>query len=60
MPTRIALSVGGVRGRELVTINGHEYKILDHVNNRLNGYQGTVYQRADTNESWSLIAGPSR
>lgn len=35
---------------ELVTINGHEYKILDHVNNRLNGYQGTVYQRADTNE----------
>jgi hypothetical protein len=26
---------------EKVTFNGHEYKILEHVNNRLNGYQGT-------------------
>lgn len=35
---------------EKVTLNGHEYKILEHVNNRLNGYQGTVYQRVDTKE----------
>jgi hypothetical protein len=35
---------------EHVTLNGHEYKILEHVNNRLTGYQGTVYQRMDTNE----------
>ncbi|MGE8229539.1 XVIPCD domain-containing protein [Stenotrophomonas hibiscicola] len=35
---------------ELVAINGHEYKILEHVDNRLNGYQGTIYQRVDTNE----------
>ncbi|WP_019660281.1 XVIPCD domain-containing protein [Stenotrophomonas hibiscicola] len=35
---------------ELVAINGHKYKILEHVDNRLNGYQGTIYQRVDTNE----------
>jgi hypothetical protein len=35
---------------ELVVLNGHQYKILDHVNNRANGYQGTIYQRIDTNE----------
>lgn len=35
---------------EIVPINGHKYKILEHVDNRLNGYQGTIYQRVDTNE----------
>ncbi|MNC41014.1 hypothetical protein D3C75_897600 [compost metagenome] len=35
---------------EKVTLNGHEYKILEHVDNRLNGYQGTVYQRVDSKE----------
>jgi hypothetical protein len=29
---------------------GVEYKILEHVNNRRTGYQGTIYQRADTGE----------
>lgn len=35
---------------EIVPINGHKYRILEHVDNRLNGYQGTIYQRVDTNE----------
>ncbi len=35
---------------ELVTLNGHAYKIIEHVNNRNTGYQGTVYERADTGE----------
>lgn len=35
---------------EKVTLNGHEYRILEHVDNRLNGYQGTVYQRVDSKE----------
>ena len=43
----------GVRGPEdpeEVVIGGVHYKVLEHVNNRTNGYQGTVYQRADTKE----------
>ena len=35
---------------EPVTLNGHRYVVLEHVNNTRNGYQGTVYQRVDTNE----------
>lgn len=35
---------------EEVQINGVKYAVLEHVNNRLNGYQGTVYQRRDTGE----------
>ncbi|MGV8958890.1 MAG: XVIPCD domain-containing protein [Stenotrophomonas sp.] len=35
---------------ELVTLNGHRYKVLEHVDNRRNGYQGTVYQQVDTRE----------
>lgn len=35
---------------EAVTLNGHQYKVLEHVNNSRNGYQGTVYQRVDTKE----------
>ena len=35
---------------EPVTLNGHQYKVLEHVNNPRNGYQGTVYQRIDTKE----------
>lgn len=35
---------------ELVTLNGHSYKIIEHVNNKSNGYQGTIYERADTGE----------
>lgn len=33
-----------------VPLNGHMYRVLEHVNNRLNGYQGTIYQRVDTHE----------
>lgn len=33
-----------------IPLNGHMYRVLEHVNNRLNGYQGTIYQRVDTNE----------
>ncbi|MEN5204934.1 XVIPCD domain-containing protein [Stenotrophomonas sp. TWI700] len=36
--------------QEPVTLNGHQYKVLEHVNNPRNGYQGTVYQRVDTKE----------
>ncbi len=35
---------------EQVTLNGHKYIVLEHVDNRRNGYQGTVYQRIDTDE----------
>lgn len=35
---------------ESVTLNGHRYVVLEHVNNPRNGYQGTVYQHVDTNE----------
>ena len=34
---------------EVVPIGGHDYRILEHVNNK-NGYQGFIYQRVDTNE----------
>ena len=35
---------------EHVSLNGHDYKVLEHVSNRFNGYQGTIYQRVDTQE----------
>jgi len=35
---------------ELVVLGGCKYKVLEHVNNRANGYQGTIYQREDTGE----------
>ena len=35
---------------EVVPLNGHNYKVLEHVNNRVNGYQGTIYQREDTGD----------
>lgn len=35
---------------EKITINGTTYKILEHVNNPRNGYQGTIYQRVDTGD----------
>ncbi len=43
----------GVRSppyNEHVTIEGVDYRIREHVNNERTGYQGTVYQRADTGE----------
>jgi hypothetical protein len=33
-----------------VSIGRHEYRILDHHDNPRTGYQGTIYQRVDTNE----------
>jgi len=35
---------------ELVVLGGCRYKVLEHVDNRVNGYQGTIYQREDTGE----------
>lgn len=35
---------------ERVAFEGVRYKILEHVNNRSSGYQGTIYQREDTGE----------
>ena len=43
----------GVRSEpytELVTIDDVDYRVLEHVNNPRNGYQGTIYQRAHTHE----------
>lgn len=36
--------------RDEHVINGFTYNILEHVNNSRNGYQGTIYQRADSGE----------
>ncbi len=35
---------------ERVVLDGRTYKVLEHVDNHFNGYQGTIYQRADTGE----------
>lgn len=35
---------------EPYNINGIEYRVLEHVDNNRNGYQGTIYQRVDTGE----------
>jgi hypothetical protein len=35
---------------EKVYLNGHQYKVLEHVDNVRTGYQGTAYQRLDNNE----------
>ena len=35
---------------ENVDINGVAYKVLEHKDNKLNGYQGTIYQPVDTGE----------
>lgn len=37
-------------GDERVTIGQHEYRVLDHQDNPKTGYQGTIYQRVDTDE----------
>ncbi|QDH71912.1 hypothetical protein FKV23_15490 [Lysobacter alkalisoli] len=36
--------------REVIEIEGTRYKVVDHVDNPRNGYQGTIYQRVDTGE----------
>ena len=43
-------SRAATRGDDTVSIGQHEYKILDHHDNPRTGYQGTIYQRADTRE----------
>lgn len=35
---------------EIVTIEGQRYAVLDHVNNKSNGYQGTIYRRESSGE----------
>ncbi|MEA5126457.1 XVIPCD domain-containing protein [Xanthomonas floridensis] len=35
---------------EIVTIEGQRYAVVEHVNNKANGYQGTIYQREGTGE----------
>ncbi len=39
-----------VSGDDPVPIGRHQYKILDHYDNPRTGYQGTIYQRVDTDE----------
>ena len=39
-----------LKGERPATIGGHKYRILDHHDNPRTGYQGTIYQRVDTNE----------
>ena len=41
---------------ERVTIEGVDYKILEHVDSKRTGYQGTIYRRVDGGE----IVVPSR
>ena len=36
--------------QEVIEIEGIDYKVLDHMDNPDNGYQGTIYQRVDTGE----------
>lgn len=36
--------------RDEIELNGTTYKILEHYDNPRTGYQGTIYQRADTGE----------
>lgn len=35
---------------EVVTIEGQRYAVLEHVNNKSNGYQGTIYRREGSGE----------
>jgi len=35
---------------EKVYLHGHQYKIIEHVDDRRSGYQGTAYERLDTKE----------
>ena len=35
---------------EKVTIEGVKYQVLEHVDSKSSGYQGTIYQRVDTRE----------
>ncbi|APP86217.1 XVIPCD domain-containing protein [Xanthomonas hortorum pv. vitians] len=35
---------------EIVTIEGQRYAVLEHVNNKSNGYQGTIYRREGSGE----------
>lgn len=35
---------------EKVYLHGHQYKIVEHVDDRRSGYQGTAYERLDTKE----------
>ncbi|MEA0701050.1 DUF2974 domain-containing protein [Xanthomonas campestris pv. campestris] len=35
---------------EIVTIEGQRYAVLEHVNNKANGYQGTIYRREGSGE----------
>ena len=44
------ISRTATRGDDTVSIGQHKYKILDHHDNPRTGYQGTIYQRADTRE----------
>ncbi|MCB4363087.1 hypothetical protein KIH07_05035 [Hydrogenophaga taeniospiralis] len=39
-----------LKGERPATIGGHKYRILDHHDNPRTGYQGSIYQRVDTNE----------
>ena len=42
---------------EVIPINGLPYKILEHYDNPRTGYQGTIYQRADTSEITVVYRG---
>ncbi|QHG88510.1 MULTISPECIES: XVIPCD domain-containing protein [Xanthomonas] len=35
---------------EIVTVEGQRYAVLEHVNNKTNGYQGTIYRREGSGE----------
>lgn len=53
----------GVRrpgGRERLDVGGATYEVLEHVNNRRTGYQGTIYQRVGVETSSLRIGAPKK
>ena len=38
------------KDREVTLVLGHRYRVIEHVDNQITGYQGTVFQRVDTGQ----------
>lgn len=53
--------LAGIRpiGKEEVLVDGVAFEVREHYDNPETGYQGAIYQRADTKKSWLPTAVPS-
>lgn len=38
------------KDKDVTRVLGHEYRVVEHVDSKVTGYQGTVYQRLDTGQ----------